>query len=77
MQYDMASVSCHCNLSCVRALVWGWALTYESDGVRLPTHQGAIGDKFLAKKGSLGDGSEKKGVIKCESAQNPGNFNHF
>ena len=47
-------------------------------GVHLPTHQikGAISDNFLERKGSVGERSEK-GVIRCETAQNQGNFNTF
>ena len=73
----MASVSCHCNLSCVRALVWGW-------GTHIWKWRGAPTDaskgyrwQISCKKGVIGWRIRKKGVIKCESAQNPGNFNHF
>ena len=47
----------------------GGALTYISDGVHKPMHQ--------IKRPSVTIFLQKKGVIRCETAQNSGNFNTF
>ena len=82
LQYLWPNLKLPCCLG-TQSLLLGGALTYKSDiGAHTDaSNRGTISDNFLAKRGwaiwLIRWQIQKRGVIRHEIAQNPGNFNTF